>query len=86
MQYNIFWRDSEKWRPSGDQVDIKWIPLDTTGYQRIPNGYQLDTKWIPNGYQISMHSFSVPERGSCSLKVRDVLIPMYDLQKLGLSC
>eukprot|EP00985_Skeletonema_marinoi_P027538 scaffold22792_cov94-Skeletonema_marinoi.AAC.1 len=60
MQYNIFWRDSEKWRQSGDKVETKWRPsgyqvdtigyqVDTTGYQRIPNGYQLDTKWIPNG-------------------------------------
>ena len=51
--------ETKKWRPSGDQVDIKWIPVDIkwipvdikwipNGYQWIPSGYRLDTKWILN--------------------------------------
>ena len=36
--------ETKKWRPSGDQVDIKWI---SSGYQVDTSGYQVNTKWIP---------------------------------------
>ena len=56
IECNIFWRDTEKWRPSGDQVETKWRPSGdhwiSSGYHWIPNGYQLDTKWISTGYQM----------------------------------
>jgi len=48
--------ETKKWRPSGDQVDIKWISSGyqwiSSGYQWISSGYQMDTKWIPSGYQV----------------------------------
>ncbi len=53
--------ETKKWIPSGDQVDIKRIPVDikwiSSGYQWISSGYQMDTSgyqmdidWIPSGF------------------------------------
>ena len=55
-----------KWRPSGYQVDIKWIPVDIkwipVDIKWIPNGDQVDTKWISIGYQVDSKLASIQYR------------------------
>jgi hypothetical protein len=49
IECNIFLRDTEKWRPSGDHWISSGYQVDTTGYQMDTSGYQMDINWIPNG-------------------------------------